>query len=66
MRLSYNIPSAWLRSLNLQSARVYVSGDNLLTLTDFSGMDPEVGLDGVAGTKYPISRKVIFGVGVSF
>ncbi|MCS3757327.1 SusC/RagA family TonB-linked outer membrane protein [Salinibacter ruber] len=66
VRLSYNIPSAWLRSLNLQSARVYVSGDNLLTLTDFSGMDPEVGLDGVAGTKYPISRKVIFGVGVSF
>ncbi len=66
VRLSYNLPSAWTRSVSLQSASVYVSGDNLLTLTDFSGMDPEVGLDGVAGTKYPISRKVIFGLGVSF
>ncbi len=65
-RLSYNIPSAWANSLNLESARVYASGENLLTFTDFSGMDPEVGLGGNAGTKYPISRRVTFGVGLNF
>lgn len=66
VRLSYNVPSAWANSLNLQSARIYVSGDNLLTFTDFSGMDPEVGVSGTAGTKYPISRKVMVGVGLNF
>lgn len=66
VRLSYNIPGAWANSLNLESARVYASGENLLTFTDFSGMDPEVGLGGNAGTKYPISRKVTFGVDLNF
>jgi TonB-linked SusC/RagA family outer membrane protein len=66
VRLSYNVPDPWADMMNLQSARLYVSGDNLVTFTDFSGMDPEVGLGGNAGTKYPISRKVMFGVGLTF
>ena len=65
-RLSYEIPSAWSNRLNLGSARVYASGENLVTFTDFSGMDPEVGLGGTAGTKYPISRRVTFGVSLNF
>lgn len=42
--------------------RVYVSGDNLLTFTKYTGMDPEVGGIGLDGGQFPLSR--IFSVGV--
>lgn len=65
-RISYEIPSDWSNKLNLGSTRLYASGENLITLTDFSGMDPEVGLGGNAGTKYPISKRVTFGISLGF
>ena len=40
--LGYNIPKNLLRKAFLQTARVYVSGFNLLTLTKYTGYDPEV------------------------
>ncbi|MEN7550107.1 TonB-dependent receptor [Rapidithrix thailandica] len=75
VRLSYQLPEALISKLKLGNVTVYASGDNLLTFTKFSGMDPEVGLGGrsggpqeagVSGTKYPISKKVVFGVNVQF
>lgn len=42
--------------------RVYVSGDNLLTFTKYSGMDPEVGGIGLDGGQFPLSR--IYSVGL--
>jgi TonB-linked SusC/RagA family outer membrane protein len=42
--------------------RVYFSGDNLLTFTKYSGMDPEVGGIGLDGGQYPVSR--VFSLGV--
>jgi TonB-linked SusC/RagA family outer membrane protein len=42
--------------------RVYFSGDNLLTFTKYSGMDPEVGGIGFDGGQYPVSR--VFSLGV--
>lgn len=45
--LGYNLPAHWLGKIRLQSARVFVSGTNLWTLTRYSGVDPEVStLDG--------------------
>ncbi len=45
--LGYNLPAHWLSKIKLQSARVFVSGTNLWTLTSYSGVDPEVStLDG--------------------
>ena len=53
--------------------RIYVSGDNLATFTRFSGMDPEVDLQGteytLAGmysTPYPVGRTFMFGVDLTF
>ncbi len=45
--------------------RLYVTGANLLTLTDYSGYDPEVA-SGTDTGAYPSSRTVLFGVNVSF
>jgi TonB-linked SusC/RagA family outer membrane protein len=40
--LSYPVPQRWISLLKLQSARFYVSGQNLLTFTQFPGFDPEI------------------------
>jgi len=55
----------------LSGARVYISGRNLLTITGYKGMDPEVGFTGFApGTDhrdtYPTIRTFTAGMTVSF
>jgi TonB-dependent starch-binding outer membrane protein SusC len=40
--LSYNIPSKFLKSLRIPSAKLYVNGNNLWLLTKYKGYDPEV------------------------
>ena len=42
----------------------YASGDNLFTLTRYSGMDPECG--GYDSLKYPVSRTISFGVKITY
>jgi TonB-linked SusC/RagA family outer membrane protein len=65
--LGYQLPKDWISSLKIRSARIFVSGDNLVTFTKFSGVDPEVDLSsGTSSFKYPISRKILFGINVGF
>lgn len=45
LTVAYNIPGAIARKLALTSARIYVTGQNLLTFTDYRGWDPEVNTD---------------------
>jgi TonB-dependent starch-binding outer membrane protein SusC len=42
--LSYSLPGTLLGNLRLQTARIYLQGQNLLTLTKFIGLDPEQGI----------------------
>lgn len=46
--------------------RLYFSGENLLTFTKYSGMDPEVGGYGLDGGQYPVSRVFSFGAKLNF
>ena len=46
--------------------RLYLSGENLLTFTKYTGMDPEVGSIGLDGGQYPISRTFSIGAKLSF
>lgn len=39
--LSYQLPSAWLSRMKAQSAKVFVQGQNLITITHYMGLDPE-------------------------
>jgi len=71
--LSYTLPDSVLKNIKMEGARIYVSGDNLLTLSRFSGMDPEVRLDGDtyhhAGLythNYPVPLSVVLGIDVKF
>lgn len=70
--LGYNIPPHLLRALHLSKLRLTVAAQNLLTLTSYSGMDPEVSVrnsvltPGFDFSAYPIARTVVFGLNVTF
>ncbi|HEY8956630.1 TonB-dependent receptor [Chitinophaga sp.] len=49
-----------------QGLRVYFSGDNLLTFTKYTGMDPEVGGVGLDGGQFPVSRVFSLGANIKF
>jgi len=48
------------------SARIYISGQNLATWTNYSGFDPEVGPNGIDNNNYPITRTVLLGFNLGF
>ncbi|WP_276496379.1 SusC/RagA family TonB-linked outer membrane protein [Pontibacter litorisediminis] len=67
--LGYNFNVAGLKYL--KTARVYVTGQNLFVITDYTGVDPEVSLDGLAPgidnrNYYPKTRSFLLGVNLSF
>ncbi|WP_066627491.1 SusC/RagA family TonB-linked outer membrane protein [Labilibacter marinus] len=71
--LSYNLPQKLLEKIKLNRVKVYATGENLFTLTDYTGFDPEVNAFGGSNTMkgidygtYPQTRNVIFGLNVTF
>ncbi len=46
--------------------RTYISAQNLFTITNYSGLDPEVSNKGIDGGQYPVSRVFTLGVNLSF
>ncbi|MFD1757848.1 TonB-dependent receptor [Rufibacter sediminis] len=73
LTLSYNLPSALLSKLKMNSLRVYATGENLFTITDYSGFDPEVNAfggsnraQGIDFGTYPQTRNLILGLNLSF
>ncbi len=69
--LGYSYPKARLEKIGLSKLRLYVTGQNLITLTKYEGFDPEVGNNGLStrgidrGT-YPISSQVRAGLQIEF
>ena len=66
--LGYTLPKHIARHIGLTngSLRVYVSIDNVATITGYSGIDPEVGNYGLDAGIYPSSRFFNFGVNLNF
>lgn len=66
--LGYTLPGSVSRYIGLDkgSLRVYVSVDNLWTITGYTGVDPEVGNYGIDRGVYPVSRFFNFGVNINF
>ncbi|TXK49138.1 TonB-dependent receptor [Pontibacter qinzhouensis] len=69
IEFGYNLPASFLSRIHTNNARVFISGQNLLTFTKYSGLDPDItgvgilerGLD--AGS-WPASR--VYSVGLNF
>ncbi|MEO6288693.1 MAG: hypothetical protein ABIO76_02160 [Ginsengibacter sp.] len=69
IQLSYNFPVTNFRINKIvQSLQLYASGQNLLTVTKYSGWDPEVNSNGfgIDNKSYPISKMFTFGVRARF
>ena len=70
--LGYNLPAKLLKSVSLSKCRIYFSAQNILTITDYSGYDPEVGFNnsnrniGLDYGTYPNVKSYTLGVQIGF
>ncbi|HRG25008.1 MAG TPA: TonB-dependent receptor [Chitinophagaceae bacterium] len=72
--LAYNVDSKLLNKLKIRSARIYLTGVNLATFTNYSGWDPEVNTDYRAGNRNqggdfyaaPQIKSMTFGINLGF
>ncbi|MBN2742370.1 MAG: TonB-dependent receptor [Marinilabiliaceae bacterium] len=65
MQLGYTLPKTVTDRMGIGKWRFYLSGSNLLTWTDYSGYDPEVG-SGVDYGNYPQARTLMVGTNINF
>ncbi len=68
--LGYSLPKKSIEKLGITKLRLYVTGQNLLTITDYEGYDPEVGggisARGLDKGNYPVTSQFIFGLNLNF
>jgi len=71
--LAYNIPGNFLKKIGISRLQPYCTAQNLLTLTKYIGMDPEVNqwggsnsVQGIDWGTYPQSKSFVFGLNVEF
>jgi TonB-linked SusC/RagA family outer membrane protein len=64
----YSLPNELISKIKLTKFRLYVTGENLLTLTKYTGYDPEIGGNvlGIDKGFYPQAKSFLFGVNVQF
>lgn len=73
LTLGYDLPENIIQKAHLTNAKVYFTGENLFTFTNYKGYDPEVNAFGASNTvlgvdfgTYPQTRNLILGVNISF
>jgi hypothetical protein len=73
VQLGYNLPQNLIKRAKLNNLRLYVSAQNLLKFSKYSGFDPEVSKFGSSALRpafdysvYPYARTITFGLNVSF
>jgi hypothetical protein len=68
--LGYSLPAKVMNLIKLEKIRVYVTAENLLTFTNYTGMEMEVGGGplnvGIDHGTYPLSRTFLGGLSISF
>ncbi len=77
IQLGYTLPKSIVSKINIAKCRLYVTGQNLLTFTNYSGYDPEIAeyrydnpnnslAQGIDLGNYPIPKTFIMGVNITF
>ena len=70
---TYTLPGDILDKFSMQNAKIYITGQNLFTFTNYSGFDPEISSNGqnayfpgydLGG--YPLAKSVLAGISVTF
>jgi TonB-linked SusC/RagA family outer membrane protein len=72
LQLGYTLPKGTLKKIKVQSMRIYVAANNLFTLTNYQGYDPDLGSFGGALSAgidygfYPQARTIMTGLSIKF
>lgn len=73
VRLGYTLPSSIARAVKMNHLKAYISGQNLVVFTKYTGLDPEVGsqnqnpiLQNIDYGRYPTPRVITFGLNAEF
>lgn len=70
IKLSYDVPTKWLKSIGASALNVYGQMENVFTITGYSGLDPELPLGAYGarydGGPYPRSHTFTLGVNLTF
>jgi len=72
LQIAYNLPKDWLDKAGIHHAKIYLTGQNLLTFTGYDGLDPEIGAIGgslelgIDRGFYPQARTVMGGLSFTF
>ncbi|MVZ64741.1 SusC/RagA family TonB-linked outer membrane protein [Sphingobacterium sp. DK4209] len=71
VRFAYSLPKTWLNDAHVNQAQLYFTGQNLLTISNYRGFDPEVtsGSNVQIGTDagiYPAAKSLSLGLSLTF
>ncbi len=73
LEIGYTLPDTFTQTIGITNARIYIGGQNLLTLTEYSLFDPEIGetnqnplTRGIDEGAYPVARTYKLGINVTF
>ena len=71
--LAFNLPESWVRGRGFRETRVFATGGNLFTWSDYSGYNPDVSSSGVGNINrgvdvgaYPLARTLTLGVNIGY
>ena len=70
IQLGYTFPKRWMNKIKVEHLRLYVSGENLFTITGYDGVDPEFSRDplnaGIDNDIYPFTHSYTVGAQITF
>jgi len=71
IQLGYTLPASLTKKITINNLRVFVAAQNLLTMTGYSGLDPEIGSNnpqymGIDMGYYPQAQTFMFGLSMKF
>ena len=62
LQIGYTVSASQLKKVGLSNIRIFAGGENLLTITKYPGLDPEIG----PSLGYPTMRQYTLGLNVTF
>jgi len=78
VKIGYTLPKGLVEKIGLERLKIYASAQNVFTITDYSGSDPEIGQNsdingvsnvttrGIDAGAYPLSKSFTFGLNLNF
>ena len=65
IQVGYSLPNLTIKQVGMTKARIYITGENLFTFTEYTGYDPEIG-GGIDKGYYPQAKTLMMGLNLQF